>query len=250
VTAGVRAVLQYDILVSECKFGYFPFTSRNESKIVESEVEDDSEVEESCGVEEDLQEEEESSDDQSDGDVTSRFYSENCSCVNNPSECKEKAVTCCLALSKIMVLLLKEVTATSSIALPLFHLYRQQALLPEYLKGADETLYLSLVPTFDIKLVPIIITNRSGYDGDWKDYRVNTAHDVVGDARVRTESSAENSVKVVYIATGLEQLIDLECVEFIEHTGNEAQEGYEKYFTGAMVISRGKVKSSAEASCV
>jgi len=42
--------------------------------------------------------------------------------------------------------------------------------------------------------------------------------------------------------------MQLESLEFIEHTGNEAQEGFDKYFTGAMVISMKKAKPAAAAS--
>jgi len=110
------------------------------------------------------------------------------------------------------------------------------------LKGADETLYSSIAQAFDIKLVPIIITNCSGYEGVWNDYSVHPVNEVSGNAARRSTG------KVTYIVTGLEQLIELECTEFIEYTGNEAQEGIQQYFTSAMVISMIKAKPAAGVS--
>jgi hypothetical protein len=92
-------------------------------------------------------------------------------------------------------------------------------LLPEFLKGADETLYASLVETFDLKLVPIVLTSHSGVRGNWNDYSadpVKNLQDVDAAVNDSKKLNVIDPVKVTYITTGLEKLIQLETVEYIE----------------------------------
>ena len=69
-------------------------------------------------------------------------------------------------LEKICSSLLEKVTADTSIAIPLFHLYRQTSVLYEYLKGPDLALYDALKGAFDIELAAVNITNAI-HDEKW-----------------------------------------------------------------------------------
>jgi len=179
VTAGLRVVAQYDILLEKRKYGY-------------CKVFDHAGV---VDISEDFEE---------------IVYTSNIS-----------------LLEEICSSLLEKVTTEKSIAIPLFHLYRQESVLYEYLKGPDLALYDALSETFDIELAAVIITNDSGEDGNWCDYSIHPSE----------SSPVSCDRNVTFIVSGHEQLVLIESQTYTEHTGNESQDGFQQYFTGAMVLS-------------
>jgi hypothetical protein len=138
VTSGIRAVLQFDI-------------------IIKKEVGD-------CAN--DDNEDEDDNDDYEDenynhkmGVFKARFdMTVNDPVLLNAREEKEGSGPNVPVIKKLIAALQNEVTASKKIALPMFHLYRAKSVLPEYLKGIDHQLYQYLIQHFDVQLLPVIVT--------------------------------------------------------------------------------------------
>jgi hypothetical protein len=137
---------------------------------------------------------------------------------------------------ELIAALQREVTDKKKIALPLFHLYRSQSLLPEYLKGIDSQLYQHFAEHFSVHLQPVVVRSESNYEGgyDADGYDINPC-DANGIAGV-----AADDCTVTYIATGDENTYCVESTEYIEYTGNEAQLGAAQYFLSVMVLGKKK----------
>jgi hypothetical protein len=139
------------------------------------------------------------------------------------------AETDAAALEQIVNELLTEVTSDKSIAFSLFHLYRQQSILPEYLKGQDDLLYKVLSATFDLQLRPVVI--ESIYDAD-----DGPLHDYYFAAFTDSVIEKPLTCQVVeFVPTGEERVLCFYKDE--NYTGNEATRANGKYFASLMIVS-------------
>lgn len=123
-----------------------------------------------------------------------------------------------------------------TVAFLLHHMYRQQSLLPEYLKGIDRALYFALVgaePTLKIQIHPVYIRVENlmndyepqPWQQNWKIAKEDCA-------------AIQDSIPspVVFIQRRGIEFGLLEHQEGAEYTGNEALSAEYKYFAGAMFV--------------
>ncbi|KAK0436169.1 hypothetical protein EV421DRAFT_1739817 [Armillaria borealis] len=125
-------------------------------------------------------------------------------------------------------------SGTEEVGFPLRHLYRQASIRKEYLKGADAIIYAKLTQVFDVSLVPMILEEIS-IDGDWTGeemavYKALEHRAVGGHTRKKARSSTEFHLNLV------SDVMEISSEEYIEHTGNEAQEAECRYFGGGMFL--------------
>ncbi|KAK0458233.1 uncharacterized protein EV420DRAFT_1682270 [Desarmillaria tabescens] len=143
-------------------------------------------------------------------------------------------------------------SGTEEIGIPLRHLYRQSSICKEYLKGVDAVIYAALSAVFDVSLVPVILReNTEHVYSEWTEssepksiisvYKVIEGNGDEEDdddddegARKRVRRSTE------FHLSGVSDLVEISRKEYIEHTGNEAQEAEYKYFGGGMFIKAKK----------
>jgi hypothetical protein len=191
VTSGVRAVLQFDILI-------------------DSNSDDDS----YCRR-----------------DVDYLFHNSHYKEEWNMSgmEFGSPAETDAAVLEQIVSELLIEVTSVRSIAFSLFHLYRQQSILPEYLKGQDDLLYKTLSATFDLQLRPVVIDSRYNADDEpMYEYSIFPFIDSVIEKPLTCQV-------VEFVPTGSERVLCIYKDEY--YTGNEARRTNGKYFASLIIVS-------------
>ncbi|KAF9030947.1 hypothetical protein BDZ89DRAFT_640607 [Hymenopellis radicata] len=127
------------------------------------------------------------------------------------------------------------------VGFPLRHLYRQQSILPQYLKGVNALMYRRLSPLFEVSLYPILLHATADCEsGSYStDEAFSTVYKCVNpsdeeDAWVKSgaEFYLYDAIDVRYISS----------VEYIEYTGNESQEAWCQYFGGGMFL---RAKESA-----
>ncbi|SJL15597.1 uncharacterized protein ARMOST_19099 [Armillaria ostoyae] len=125
-------------------------------------------------------------------------------------------------------------SGTEEVGIPLRHLYRQASIRKEYLKGADAIIYAKLSQVFDVSLVPVVLEEIS-MDGEWTGeemavYKALEHGAVRGHTRKKARSSTEFHLNLV------SDVMEISSEEYIEHTGNEAQEAECRYFGGGMFL--------------
>lgn len=158
VVSGVRAVLQFDILVQHC-----------DSDAPQAKAADDAE-----GNGDDEAEEEDEQENDYDDDIDGGRG-------EGSNECEEAAAmmpnghlgrTADTAVAAFIEKL-EHAVAEQSIALPLFHSYHQAYLRPEFLKSVDRALFDALLKAgHSILLSPVIIRSTSDYEGRSYEYSV------------------------------------------------------------------------------
>jgi hypothetical protein len=132
-------------------------------------------------------------------------------------------------------------SSVPEVVLPLRHLYRLASIKPEYLKGMDGYLYEALKKTFEISLKPIVLIQETDYEGSWSmdtvtvfGFPFSSKHEERDDRPVKKRKIEQNSQIHV---PALCELMTIGQTEYIEHTGNEAQLGAERYFGGGMFVA-------------
>ncbi|KAG7440609.1 uncharacterized protein BT62DRAFT_578063 [Guyanagaster necrorhizus] len=138
-------------------------------------------------------------------------------------------------------------SGTEEIGIPLRHLYRKSSICKEHLKGVDAAIYAALSPLFDVSLVPMILreSTHSSYDA-WTESVtpksvISAFKFVEGEDDEDEDSDGEGARKRVRRSTefhlsSVSDLVEISRKEYIEHTGNEAQEGECRYFGGGMFL--------------
>ncbi|PBK65201.1 hypothetical protein ARMSODRAFT_447578 [Armillaria solidipes] len=137
-------------------------------------------------------------------------------------------------------------SGTEEIGIPLRHLYRQSSICKEYLKGVDAVIYAALDPVFDVSLVPVILHENSDHSscGEWSDSEpksVISAYKVIEGEEDEDEDDNEGARKRARRSTefhlsSVSDLVEISRKDYIEHTGNEAQEAECRYFGGGMFL--------------
>ena len=140
------------------------------------------------------------------------------------------------------------ITNEQSISFPLFHLYTDTQLLPSRLKSSDQQIFSALLSHgYHVLLVPVEIIAESNYEGNYREsrsggptYKIRSISASSGGYLLQdgvTTSKSHSPESILYVATGFEQLIELDDTQYIEHTGNEAAPAKYKYFQSVFVVS-------------
>ncbi|KAF8917406.1 hypothetical protein CPB85DRAFT_1250218 [Mucidula mucida] len=152
-------------------------------------------------------------------------------------------------LTKSLKAVLKQ-KETQEVGFPLRHLYRQQSILPQYLKGVDALMFRHLSSLFEVSLHPILLTATTDYEtGSYYGYDASAMvyKCVTDDTPERTddedmedededeEDESNNRESEFYLYDAID-VRHISSEEYIEHTGNESQEGSSKYFGGGMFL--------------
>ncbi|KAF8917408.1 hypothetical protein CPB85DRAFT_1452882 [Mucidula mucida] len=225
VTEGVRVVLQYDVYVTT--------TEDDDDSDMENEAEDP---------------------DKPIYEVLNTARLQRYSSYELPDSTEnEEALE---RLIKTLNALMKQ-NKTQEVGFPLRHLYRQQSILPQYLKGVDALMFRRLSPLFEISLHPILLSATTDRDGG--SYYTREASAMVNKCIINAkpepteeeewddEDEWTKSMRQKYAVTEevegaefyLYDAIDvrhISSVEYVEHMGTEAQEGSSKYFGGGMFL--------------
>ena len=150
------------------------------------------------------------------------------------------------------------------VAFSLQYLYRKSSILPQYLKGSDSLLYQALSKTFDVSLHPIVLEETSDCDGGYGtmgstfcaykfdqgagDDMSDDDDDEVEEEEVEEEEVKHDEVKhnpvndekepPIFFVSRSSAIERISHQSYIEHTGNEAMLGEDKYFGGGMFVRR------------
>ena len=217
VLSGARLVLQYDIYVTPRK---------------KADGEDDDDEEEDDEEEEEEEEEE---------DVNNGgFFGQT---MSFPS-----AVISTSFITKLLESVASCITNELSISFPLFHLYTDAQLLPSRLKSSDQQIFSALLSHgYHVLLVPVEIIAESNYEGNYREsryggptYKIRSLSTSPNGYLLQdgvTISKSHSPHSIMYVATGFEQLIQLDETSYIEYTGNEAAPAKFKYFQSVFVVS-------------
>ena len=137
------------------------------------------------------------------------------------------------------------------VAFALQYLYRKSSILPEYLKGSDSLLYQALSKTFEVSLHPIVLYERSDYEGRYRSSDSELSayifpHYVDDETGNDTDGSSYSDVEPRYRFGEKKDLIfhlprssaiqHISRRDYVEHAGNEAIFGEGKYFGGGMFV--------------
>lgn len=120
-----------------------------------------------------------------------------------------------------------------TVAFLLQHLYRQQSLLPTYLKGVDRALFDALLkaePNLVIAIYPVFIELYQYGDDPWEQRVMLACPDA--EAVMAKIRQPVTFIRRTGIETGA-----LGAQQGAEHTGNEALPAEYSYFAGAMFLS-------------
>lgn len=243
VTAGVRAVLQFDI------HAHHPVEEIQE--LAEEQGEEDEDDDDNSDVEDD--------DDSSESSESrGNFFSEEM----GPSMMNNAAGSASPDAVDAFIKMLQPRLAEQSIALPLFHSYQHAYLQPDFLKPADRMLFDSLLKAgHSVLLTPIIIDVEGDSDDRHFDYSIGPSDPLKWVYTAARSKSDSKDVKikrsnskfdinpdpdVTFICTGRHQCDKYFYKEYVEHTGNEAAPAHMKYFSAAMVILQRKKKGKRQ----
>jgi len=122
------------------------------------------------------------------------------------------------------------VDGEKEVAFAMQYLYRKSSILPEFLKGTDAQLYKVLAGRFDVTLRPVVLHSGSDYNG-----RFETPQATIWDEDKRDSDATRLHLPMV---SAIKQI---SCKEYMEHTGNESQDGELRYFGGGMFVRQKEV---------
>jgi hypothetical protein len=146
------------------------------------------------------------------------------------------------------------------VAFALQYLYRKSSILPEYLKGSDSLLYEALSKTFDVVLHPVVLYEKSDYEGFYQqedsDFAAyifpHTVDEDSGDEGSthsdegrRYRMRKEKRDKKFFLPRS-SAIQDISRREYVEHAGNEAIFGEGRYFGAGMFVTPKDAEDDAE----
>jgi hypothetical protein len=148
--------------------------------------------------------------------------------------------------AKLLTALGEHLTDEKRIAFPHFYLYTDAQLLPSRLKSKDYQIFSALVNHgYHVELVPVEIIATSNENGGFYDgYKIrplslkNEGYYFLEDGAVVFSSVNTPPLPVMYIATGYEQLAELDGRDYSEHCGNEPAPAEYRYFQSVFVVSK------------
>jgi len=247
VTAGVRAVLQFDV------YALYKDTEEDSSSL--DDVPESSDVQLSItqdDVEEFDQEQEEER--YRDRDFSKSFFQS--TQVYDSSQVTDKFI------SELVLLLSEQVTDDRAIAFPLLHMYTDTQVLIQTLKEGDRQIFQGCLQSgYCVQLVPIIIEATSNYEGSFKTegkYSISAIPSVLTEADIGFVLSDEDNTSVIsvnmvapsrrlksgkfypavtYAVTGFEQIEILDSKPYRQWVGNEPAPAHHKYFSVACVVT-------------
>eukprot|EP01040_Poterioochromonas_malhamensis_P005657 gene5657-6080_t len=154
-------------------------------------------------------------------------------------------------LQQIRAQLKEIVTEEHAIAIPLYYLYTSETIKPESLKNYDYNLLRGLLEGGDYKIAIEPIELTTYYNPDDHNYPRDVdinLHDFPWTLYSMDSSTGELSTSVLegwvewrsltYVYTGKESLVKFHFQDYIEHTGNEAQLAENHYLCGALIIMK------------
>ena len=142
--------------------------------------------------------------------------------------------------------------APDQVAFALQYLYRKSSIIPEYLKGSDSLLYQALSKTLDVSLHPVVLHERSDYEGFYQTSEADLAAYIFphtldeGSNDEGSDSSDEGSRYRRWPKReerdGIFHLPHSTAIRhisrrgYVARAGNEAILGEGKYFGGGMFV--------------
>jgi hypothetical protein len=254
VMKGVRMVLQFDVY---CKGD--TKSSATEEFEEEEENDDDDEFDEADAYAQDcLNEEEEQFED---------IFKLSASQCLNTLDVNATAVMKKSVIKSIATCLTKKLAKDNSIAIPLYYLYTLQSIDYDSLKNLDRELFDCLLNEgFRVGLSPIELIAETAvcdgsFNGEGSGYKLNL-HDfpikVYQKQPVLTKGSHKRSnegndeisfqlmpkwpktLSLTYVHSGMESSLLCESKSYSEYTGNEAEQGLNRYLCGTMIIFKKK----------
>ena len=146
----------------------------------------------------------------------------------------------------------KNEDAPDHVAFALQYLYRKSSILPEYLKGSDSLLYQALSKTFNVSLQPVVLYERSDYEGFYRTSEADLAAFVFphtlsqGSDDESSDSSDERpryrmwfdreKREMVFHLPHSSAIRHISQRNYVANAGNEAIFGEGKYFGGGMFV--------------
>ncbi|KAJ7193827.1 hypothetical protein GGX14DRAFT_701046 [Mycena pura] len=141
----------------------------------------------------------------------------------------------------------------SEVGFPLQHLYRKASVAPEYLKCTDARLYEALDRVFCVSLHPVMLEERSDYDGKYNGDKIKALKFDLPESQFgkfeEEEDADENSksdsgrpkkkakVQKIFYLSKMSPLFEISRVGYAEHTGNEAQPAANKYYGAGYFVT-------------
>jgi len=268
VTSGLRAVLQFDVLVPDDAPSLAKKAKISHHQQQENDDNDNEEEEEDGEeVEEDMEEEEEEDEDEEQENYFDVSYYSTPKTIALPDDVllipKQKT------LQTVVQKIAQYITDTNSLALPLAHAYRARGIVPKYLKCYDKLLFQALVEAgYRVILTPIeleAIGNGEETANEFEYYarpfdfdkmvgyfyplEEGTEGAAVGASEVTARELQTEPIKttavppgVVYAATRYSSLVNIHHQSYCQYTGNESQPSEDRYFSGAMIVYKALAK--------
>jgi hypothetical protein len=147
--------------------------------------------------------------------------------------------------TKLLDLIGSCITNEQSISFPHFYLYTDTQLLPSRLKWKDQQIFSALLNHgYHVLMIPVEIVAISNYEGSFRGdnptYKIRSLSSsdhgyLLQDGMVTSKKHTPESI--LYVATGFEQLVQLDHTPYSEHTGNEPAPAEYKYFQSVFVVS-------------
>ena len=218
VSEGVRIVLQYDVEVS----GWAVRGMKRKREDSDNEPNEDSEEEE------DEYEEEE----KGESVLEAMTSTESEEVAGDPKIVKKVAAI-------VKELLESNVGPVDEVGFALQYLYRKSSILPEFLKGSDALVYQALAEEFDVSLRMVVLRESTDGDGSYKECEAYLYDDDESVESGPAKAPGKKSSNFYVPFASAIQMISSQ--EYIEHTGNECQQGENKYVGGGMFVRRRKV---------
>ena len=139
------------------------------------------------------------------------------------------------------------------VAFALQYLYRKSSILPEYLKGSDSLLYQALSKTFEVSLCPVVLYERSDYEGRYRssgsEFSAYIFPHYVDDGSGNDTDDDGSSYSddgpryrwgkkgdLIFHLPRSSAIQHISRRDYVEHAGNEAIFGEGKYFGGGMFV--------------
>lgn len=240
VLSGVRAVLQFDVLVPSKYLETEDMKNQGEESAEDNSYDDDEE------------EENERIEDGAHFFEIIKPLTVNALFVENNNSTTK--------MTLILQEMAKHVTDSASIALPLAHEYRVTGIVPQYLKCQDALLFHAFLQAgYHVALTPVelevigIMNNsgdRTGYEYSVRpyDYDNIVGYSFPSSTTPITMTMAFDNLQteritkykqppgIVYVVTTCTGAIATHSQSAIEYTGNESQPSEDRYFSGAMIV--------------
>ncbi|KAJ7193826.1 hypothetical protein GGX14DRAFT_405192 [Mycena pura] len=236
VTEGVRIILQFDVHVSKAE----EVKEKDEDK--DDEDEDD----------EDEDNEDKDNEGREEGFVAEAM---GVHCENPDLEQSSLPLSSAANDANMLEIIdaIKELHADGvyEVGFPLQHLYRKASIAPEYLKCTDARLYAALDRVFRVSLHPVMLEECSDYDGKWKrdeitGLKFDLPESQFGKFGEDDDDEEDNDsgrpkkkakVQKIFYLSKISPLFQISSVDYIDHTGNEAQPAENKYYGAGYFVT-------------